>query len=194
MHLANFIRRKLLQKACNDSQATTDKKGDPLVDSVPLPLPPAPRRYGSVIRLRPEQYQRYRELHDHVWDGVLQVMTQANIRNFVIYYHVETGILFQHFEWIGHWKTACRNKQEETDLFQRDMQIIAGDPITRDWWKECEPCQEPFSRSAVPPSARTGSDDKDAPSWWSSCECVAYCGHWPMSYSLETRDPDFVTL
>ena len=148
---------------------------------------PAPRRYGAVIRLKPGAYLRYRQLHDKVWPQVLERMYQSNIRNFTIYYHKETGLLFQHFEWIGHWKNP---RQDEAKLFQRDMEAIANDPVTRDWWKECEPCQEPVHDRKGPPPSEGGRDD-----WWSPMECVAQCGYWPVVFEdAASSDPDFRML
>jgi len=172
---------------------------------------PAPRRFGGAIRLKPEQYQRYRELHDNVWDQVLERMYQSNIRNFVIYYHKETSTLFQSFEWIGHWQQQRQlypinnDEDDEAALFQRDMAAIASDPVTRSWWMECEPCQEPFAQWKTTADAAAADDDDGVghgqpPSqggsgdWWAPLECVCHTGHWPTSYSRQRRDPDFVKL
>lgn len=156
---------------------------------------PAPRRHASVIRLRIGKYQRYRELHDNVWEAVLKRMHKSNIRNFAIYYHEEYSTLYQSFDWIGHWCFYERYLRlptpiEEQELFAADMKAIADDPATKEWWKECEPCQAPFSQwtSSTPPSE--GGNGK----WWAPLECVAFCGHWPTRYSEENRDPDFVCL
>jgi hypothetical protein len=71
------------------------------------------------------------------------------------------------------------------------MLSIANDPITRIWWKECEPCQEPFSQwiagAPTPSEGGTGA-------WWTPLECVAHCGHWSVAYSTQQRDPYFVPL
>ena len=152
---------------------------------------PAPRRYGAAIQLHKDRYERYRELHDNVWPAVLERMSQSNIRNFVIYYHKETSTLFQHFEWTGHWtRGGALSKQEEDQRFKRDMEAIAQDPITRKWWKECEPCQKPFSQW----SGQRLLSDGGSGDWWAPLECVAHCGHWPLAYSKQLRDPDFVPL
>lgn len=157
---------------------------------------PAPRRCGGAIKLVPEAYKRYRELHDNVWPQVLQRMYESNIRNFTIYYHKETSTLFQSFEWTGHWTASTRTdepltKEQEQELFDRDMAAIANDPITRKWWVECEPCQEPFGqwKSGSLPLSQGGSGD-----WWGPLECVCHCGYWPTAYSNESHDPDFVKL
>jgi len=158
---------------------------------------PAPRRFGAAIRLKREKYRRYRELHDNIWPAVLERMYQSNIRNFVIYYHEQTSTMFQSFEWIGHWTTTTAkgrpfflSPQEERQLFDRDMKAIADDPITRKWWKECEPCQEPFQHDVChPPPSEGGSGD-----WWSPMECVCHAGHWPTTYSCQRYDPEFAKL
>jgi len=150
---------------------------------------PAPRRFGGAIRLKRDQYQRYRELHDEVWPQVLERMYQSHIRNFQIFFHNETSTLYQSFDWIGHWYD---NREDEGKLFERDMQAIANDPITRQWWTECEPCQEPFHQwntASKPPPSLGGSGD-----WWAPLECVCHAGHWPTSYSMERHDPDFAKL
>jgi L-rhamnose mutarotase len=167
---------------------------------------PAPRRFGAAIRLRPESYRRYRELHDNVWDSVLKRMYNSNMRNFVIYYHPETSTLFQHYEWIGHIRYYKENqdaplltRDEEIILYEADMNEILLDPNTREWWKLCEPCQIPFlpleEATQCKPSQADISGDKSIHPWWSSLECVSHCGYWPVIYEeTQSRDPDFVPL
>jgi len=153
---------------------------------------PAPRRFGGAVRLNPNKYLRYRELHDEVWPDVLRRMSRSNIRNFTIYYHEETNTLFSHYEWIGHWKLPPRStKRQEHEAFDRDMKAISDDPVTRKWWKECEPCQAPFRQ--WPSNAKLLSDGGND-DWWSPLECVNHCGHWPTAYSNQRRDPDFLKL
>lgn len=153
---------------------------------------PAPRRYGAAIRLRPDHYLRYRELHDKVWMDVLQRMYQSNIRNFTIYYHEETNTLYQHFEWIGHWPLT--KNQTEKEAFDADMDAIANDPITKLWWKECEPCQEPFQKQFWEQSTALLPSEGGKGPWWTPLECVSHCGYWPIQYSNQPYDPDFVTM
>jgi len=83
------------------------------------------------------------------------------------------------------------SKKQEKEFFDADMKAIADDPITREWWKECEPCQETFPQwpaSSPLPSAGGQGD------WWAPLECVNHCGHWPVAYSSQQRDPDFLTM
>lgn len=86
------------------------------------------KRYGQVIRLRPEFAATYRELHADVWPGVLKTIEACNIRNYSIY--LRDGYLFSYFEYVG-------------SDFDADMKKMAADPTTQRWWKECDPCQQP---------------------------------------------------
>ena len=87
------------------------------------------KRYGSVIKLRPEKLEEYKELHANVWPDVLKMIRECNIRNYSIYY--KDGFLFSYFEYIG-------------DDYAADMQKMADDPTTQEWWKLTDPCQEPL--------------------------------------------------
>lgn len=150
---------------------------------------PAPRRYGGAIKLKRDMFARYTQLHDAVWEDVLTRMSKSNIRNFTIYYHNETSTMFSHFEWIGHWRHQSLTAAAEKELFDTDMKAIADDPVTKIWWTECEPCQDPFSqwpRDAPFPS-QGGSGD-----WWAPLVCLNHCGHWATEYTTSLRDPDFV--
>ena len=100
------------------------------------------QRYGSVIKLRPEKLAEYKELHEHVWPEVLQMIKVCNIRNYSIYY--KDGFLFSYFEYLG------------TD-FAADMKRMTADSRTQEWWKLTDPCQEPL-------------DTRKPGEWWASME------------------------
>jgi L-rhamnose mutarotase len=102
------------------------------------------KRYGSVIRVRPEKLEEYRTLHANVWPDVLQMIHACNIRNYSIYY--KDGYLFSFFEYVG-------------EQFKHDMQKMAEDPTTQEWWKLTDPCQEPL-------------DERLDGEWWASMEEV----------------------
>jgi L-rhamnose mutarotase len=190
---------------------------------------PAPRRFGACIRLHPDQYTTYRILHDQVWEAVQERMYVSHIRNFTIYYHPETSVLYQSFEWIGHWDhhhhhhhhhrpkttttTNNENEEEETthslllsmaeeqQLLAADFDAIRNDPITREWWKLCEPCQLPFAQWDHHHRKENDDDDVLLPSqggtkgdWWAPMECICHTGHWPIAYTQRRNDPDFVPL
>ena len=77
------------------------------------------RRFGQVIRVRPEAVDAYERLHAEPWPGVLAAIAAANIRNYSIYRHED--VLFAYFEYIG-------------DDLEGDMARMAADPIIVEWW------------------------------------------------------------
>ncbi len=105
------------------------------------------KRYGSVIKVRPEKEEEYRRLHAEPWPGVLGMIRKCNIRNYSIY--LKDGYLFSYFEYVG-------------DDFAADMARMAEDPVTREWWTHTDPCQEPLE------SRKPGE-------WWASMEEVFHC-------------------
>jgi L-rhamnose mutarotase len=102
------------------------------------------KRYGMVIRVRPEKLEEYKHLHAEVWPDVLKMITDCNIRNYSIYH--KDGLLFSFFEYAG-------------DDFEADMARMAADPTTQKWWDVCKPCQEPLATRAEG-------------EWWASMEEV----------------------
>ncbi|MEW6237356.1 MAG: L-rhamnose mutarotase [Candidatus Omnitrophota bacterium] len=91
------------------------------------------KRYGMVIKVRPEKLEEYKRLHAAVWPDVLDMIKQCHIRNYSIYF--KDGFLFSYFEYVG------------AD-FAADMAKMAADPTTQDWWSHCKPCQEPLETRA----------------------------------------------
>lgn len=91
------------------------------------------KRYGSIIGVRPEKLEEYKQLHAAVWPEVLQTIHECNIRNYSIYY--KDGLLFSYYEYVG------------TD-YEADMKKMAADPVTQKWWTFCEPCQRPLDTRA----------------------------------------------
>jgi L-rhamnose mutarotase len=104
------------------------------------------KRYGSVIKLIPEKLEEYKQLHAAVWPAVLEQIKRSNIRNYSIFY--KDGMLFSYFEYIG-------------VEYEKDMEAMANDPITQEWWKVCMPCQKPL-------------ETRKEGEWWASMEEVFY--------------------
>jgi L-rhamnose mutarotase len=102
------------------------------------------QRYGSVIKVKPEKLEEYKQLHVAAWPDVLKMIAACNIRNYSIY--LKDGFLFSYFEYTG-------------DDFAADMAQMAADPVTQEWWKLTDPCQEPL------PTRKAGE-------WWASMEEV----------------------
>ncbi len=91
------------------------------------------QRYGMVLKVRPEKLAEYKRLHAAVWPDVLRMIHACQIRNYSIYH--KDGWLFSYFEYVG-------------KDFAADMAKMAADPTTQEWWKLCQPCQEPLATCA----------------------------------------------
>ena len=102
------------------------------------------KRYGSIVKVRPERLEEYKAVHREVWPDVLKTIYDCNIRNYSIYYW--NGYLFSYFEYIG-------------EDYAADMQKMADDPTTQEWWEICKPMQEPL-------------EDVPAGGWWRDIEEV----------------------
>jgi len=105
------------------------------------------QRYGMLIKVRSEKLDEYKELHANPWPGVLKTIYDCNIRNYSIY--LKDGFLFGYYEYIG-------------DDYAADMARMAADPVTQEWWKHTDPCQEPLS------TRKEGE-------WWAIMEEVFHC-------------------
>lgn len=87
------------------------------------------KRYGSVIRVRPEAIAEYKRYHAAVWPDILNMIRKCNIRNYSIY--LKDDFLFAYFEYHG------------TD-YPSDMAKMAADPRTQEWWAVMMPMQQPL--------------------------------------------------
>ena len=76
------------------------------------------KRYGRVIRVKPDKLEEYKVYHADVWPEVLSMIHECNMRNYSIYH--KDGYLFAYFEYIG-------------DDFDADMAKMAADPKTLEW-------------------------------------------------------------
>lgn len=106
------------------------------------------QRFGWVIGLRPEKVEEYKRLHAAVWPGVLQMIKECHLQNYSIFLRQIEGkpYLFAYAEYTG-------------EDFAADMARMAADPITREWWSHCGPCQVPLP-------------DRAPGEWWASMEEV----------------------
>jgi L-rhamnose mutarotase len=102
------------------------------------------KRYGSVLKIRPEVIESYKAYHANVWPEVLAAIRRSNIRNYSIY--LKDDLLFGYYEYHGTDHTA-------------DMAKIASDPKTREWWAIMEPMQKPL-------------DTRGEGEWWAVMEEV----------------------
>jgi L-rhamnose mutarotase len=100
------------------------------------------KRYGNVIKVKPEKLEYYKKLHANPWPEVIKAIRECNIRNFSIY--LKDDYLFSYYEYIG-------------EDFEADMKKLSE--LTKVWLKETDPCQTPVE------SAKKGE-------WWSAMEEV----------------------
>jgi L-rhamnose mutarotase len=87
------------------------------------------KRYGQLLRVRPERFEEYKAYHAKVWPEVLETIRRCHIRNYSIFHR--QGLLFAYFEYHGADYAA-------------DMTRMAADPKTQEWWKIMMPMQEPL--------------------------------------------------
>ncbi len=102
------------------------------------------KRYGQVIKINPEQIKAYVEYHANPWEEVSAMISKCNIENYSIY--LKDDLLFAYFEYVG-------------EDFEADMQIMAQDAKTQEWWDIMMPMQVPL-------------ETRKANEWWANMEEV----------------------
>ena len=105
------------------------------------------KRFGQVIRIKPEKADFYLDLHRNMWPEVRENMKQANIQNYTMF--VKGDLAFQYFEYVGH-------------DFKADIAKDADNEVTRKWEALCRPCHDPL-------------DDREPGEWWAGMEEVVHC-------------------
>ena len=91
------------------------------------------QRYGQVLKVKPDKLEEYKELHANVWPEVKETIKECNIQNYSIFH--KDGYLFAYMEYVG-------------DDFEADMEKMAADPVTQEWWDVCKPLQKPLETRA----------------------------------------------
>ena len=86
--------------------------------------------FGQIGRLRRDKIAEYRELHANAWPGVLKTIEDCNLQNYSIFIHDD--LVFAYFEYTG-------------EDYEKDMEKMAQDPVTQDWWTHTKPCFVKFS-------------------------------------------------
>lgn len=104
------------------------------------------RRFGQVIRVRPEAEAEYRKIHVKIWPVIEEAIREAGIRNYSIY--LKDGMLFAYYEYHG-----------PDDEFEARMAKLAQ--VSRDsgWWDITEKMQQPL-------------ETRQPGEWWASMEEV----------------------
>ena len=103
------------------------------------------QRFGQIIEIKPERLEEYKKYHREVWPEVLDRIKKSNIRNYSVFY--KDNLLFAYFEYTG-------------KDFVKDMEDMAKDPKTIEWWSIMDPMQKPIK----PIVKRTGGE------WWTNMQ------------------------
>ena len=92
------------------------------------------KRFGQIIGIDNQQFEKYKAYHAAVWPEVLKMITACNICNYSIFH--KDGLLFAYMEYSG-------------GDFEADMAKMAADPKTKEWWSVMMPLQKPISTRSV---------------------------------------------
>ena len=87
------------------------------------------KRFGQLIGVKPEKFEEYKKYHSEVWPEVLEKIKECNIQNYSIFH--KNNLLFAFFEYTG-------------NDFSADMDKMASDPKTQEWWAIMKPMQQPL--------------------------------------------------
>ena len=102
------------------------------------------KRFGQIIGVDPQNFERYKKYHAAVWPEILDMITKCNITNYSIFH--KDNLLFAYFEYTG-------------QDFAADMAKMAADPTTQEWWKIMDPMQQPV-------------ENRQPGEWWANMEEV----------------------
>ena len=102
------------------------------------------KRFGQLIGVKPEKFEEYKKYHSQVWPEVLEKIKECNIQNYSIFH--KDNLLFAFFEYTG-------------NDFSTDMDKMAADPKTQEWWAVMKPMQQPL-------------ENRKEGEWWANMEEV----------------------
>lgn len=85
------------------------------------------KRFCQRAFLKKEKIEEYRRLHAAVWPDVLKIIKACNLENYSI--SIMDNMVVSYFEYTG-------------DDYDADMDKMAADPVTQEWWKHTKPCFE----------------------------------------------------
>ena len=91
------------------------------------------KRYGMVIKVKPEKLEEYKRLHADSNPGVRDLLNKYHMHNFSIYLHEIDGKWYEfgYYEYTG-------------DDFEGDMAKLDAEPRNKEWLKMCDPMQLPL--------------------------------------------------
>ena len=91
------------------------------------------RRFGQMIKVKPEGVEQYKAYHANPFPGVNEMIKKCHLKNYSIYQRGD--YMFSYFEYDG-------------DDYEADMAMMAADPATQKWWDAVKPLMEPLEDRA----------------------------------------------
>ncbi len=85
------------------------------------------KRFGQIIKLKPEGAEEYISQHKAVWSEVLSKIKECNISNYSIF--IRDNVLFAYFEYSG-------------NDFDDDIKKMAAHEETQKWWNVVKPLMQ----------------------------------------------------
>lgn len=85
------------------------------------------KRFGEVIKVKPEKFEEYKKLHNEIWPSIVQKQKKQICR---ILQFLPRWLSFKYFEYVG-------------DNYEEDMKKLAADEENKRWLTFTDPCQEP---------------------------------------------------
>ena len=104
------------------------------------------RRFGQMIKIKPEGLEEYKKWHANPLPGVNEIIKECNIQNYSIYSRGD--YLFAYMEYVG-------------EDYEGDMAKMSASPITQQWWDLVKPLMQPL-------------DDRKDGEFWSDMEEIYY--------------------
>ena len=96
------------------------------------------KRYGFLMRVRPELKAEYKKAHDEIWPDMAKAVRDSGIRNYSIYFHPD-GTLFAYleadnpaksFEILGRTEVNARwQKAMDRFFVKRDPTTVGPDVV-----------------------------------------------------------------
>lgn len=87
------------------------------------------KRFGQVIRIKPEGKEQYMKYHANPLPGVNEMIKECHLKNYSIF--IRGDYMFSYFEYDG-------------EDYDADMQKMAEDPATQHWWSLVKPLMQPL--------------------------------------------------
>lgn len=92
------------------------------------------KRIGMVIKIKPERLEEYLKVHADSNQGVRDLLTKYNMRNFSIFMtKLEDGNYYE----FGYYEYRGKD-------YESDMAALAREPRNIEWLKMCDPMQIPL--------------------------------------------------